>query len=280
MVINMLLLLSLVDVCIKDDSSMGETTPETTVNATSTTILINRIISTTTLPKFNITTASSTIQSSRISQPSTTSSFSSNSTTSVSTTSTKPMNITSKPTISSSTFKLTTLMTTTTTLRTTQKLTSSTTSKALTIPQIPQQSNDTMENKNDEMQNKTIKKTDYDEVIPNIDNEIEDEHEMFMTTSAVEKLPIQKMQSAKRNENLSFIITTVVIAVSCSILAFIAIFIVYKQYRKSTNPLNYKEKSENGTKRADEEFSEIRYLTSDEEALDFTLASPTSVTDL
>lgn len=257
---------------------MGETTPETTVNATSTTVLINRIISNTS-PKFNITTASSTTQSSTISQPSTTSSFTSASTTSVSTTPIKPINTTSKPTISSSTFKSTTLMTTTTTLRTTQKSTSSTTSKASTIPEISQQSNDTVENKNDEMQNKTIE-TDYDEIIPNTDNEIEDEHEMFIPTSAVERLPIQKMQSAKRNENLSFIITTVVIAVSCTVLGFIAIFIVYKQYRKSTNPLNYKEKSENGTKRADEEFSEIRYLTSDEEVLDFSLASPTSVTDL
>jgi len=145
-----------------------------------------------------------------------------------------------------------------------------------------------VESKNDEMQNKTIK-TDYDEVYKNTKDDIEDEHdiisdedEILMPTSAVEKITNEKfmMHSEKRNENLSFIITTIIIAASSTVLVFIAISIVYKQYRKSTNPLNYKEKNENGTKRADEEFSEIRYLTSDEEALDFTLASPTSVTDL
>ncbi|KAL7046410.1 hypothetical protein ACKWTF_002564 [Chironomus riparius] len=263
------------DVCIKDDSSLGETTPETTVNATSTTVFINRIISTITSPKSNTTSSSSTIESTRISLSSTTTS--SSPTTSVTTTSTKPMSTTLKPTISSSTFKSTTLMPPTMTFRTTQK--SSSTSKAFSIPQIPQQSNDTVENENDEMQSRTVK-TDFEEVLQNTNDEIEDEHEMMPDEEEIIMPTSEKMHAVKTNVNLSFIITTVIIAVSSTVLGSIAIFIGIKQYKKSTNPLNYKEKSENGTKRADEEFSEIRYLTSDEEALDFTLASPTSVTDL
>lgn len=117
-------------------------------------------------------------------------------------------------------------------------------------------------------------------------SDIEDEHDMIPDedddipsdeTITNEKL---QMHTTKSNGNHSFIITTVVIAISSVLFAFAAIVIVYRQYRKSTNPLNYKDKSENGTSRADEEFSEIRYLTSDEEALDFTLASTNSVTDL
>ena len=128
------------------------------------------------------------------------------------------------------------------------------------------------------MQSKIVK-TDYDEVLQNT-NDIEDEHEIVPDEDEIIMPTSEKMHAAKKNKNLSFIITTIIIAISSTVLGSIAIFIGIKQYKKSTNPLNYKEKSENGTKRADEEFSEIRYLTSDEEALDFTLSSPTSVTDL
>ena len=87
-----------------------------------------------------------------------------------------------------------------------------------------------------------------------------------------EKLTNEKTQNGK----FSFILAALIITTS-SVLAVIALIIVYKHYRRSTNPLNYKEKCENGgSSRTDEEFSEIRYLTSDE-TLDFTLASPDNI---
>jgi hypothetical protein len=113
--------------------------------------------------------------------------------------------------------------------------------------------------------------------------EIEDEHDMMLEEDDDEIEPgnitNEKFINVQSQMNVSTIITTLVIAVSSVFFAIIAISIVYKQYKKSTNPLNYKERSENGSKRADEEFSEIRYLTSDE-ALDFALATPDNFTDL
>jgi cell division protein FtsL len=115
--------------------------------------------------------------------------------------------------------------------------------------------------------------------------EIEDEHDIIEDEeeaeekSEPEKITNEKFTKVESQISVPSIITTLVIAVSSVFFAFIAIAIVYKQYKKSTNPLNYKERNEGGSKRADEEFSEIRYLTSDE-ALDFALATPDNFTDL
>lgn len=121
-------------------------------------------------------------------------------------------------------------------------------------------------------------KSDFEEIPKNSD-EIEDEHEILQEDSLQQsqKLTNEKSQS----KNFSFILTTLIITVSSIFLASVAVTIVYKQYRKSTDPLNYKEKSESGNgSRADEEFSEIRYLTSDE-TLDFTPLTPDNIaTDL
>lgn len=125
---------------------------------------------------------------------------------------------------------------------------------------------------------KRTTQSDFEE-LPQNTEEIKDEHEILPedVLQQSEKLTKEKSQS----EDFSFILTTLIITVSSVFLASIAITIVYKQYRKSTNPLNYKDKSESGgASSADEEFSEIRFLTSDE-TLDFTLLNPENVaTDL
>ena len=105
-----------------------------------------------------------------------------------------------------------------------------------------------------------------------IPSEIEDEHEIIPEEMH------QLSNESYHRKSFAFIVTTLMIVAVSFCLVFIAFKIVYKQYRKSTNPLNYKEKSE-CTTRADEEFSEIRYLTSDE-TLDFALITPDNATDL
>lgn len=116
--------------------------------------------------------------------------------------------------------------------------------------------------------------SDFEELPKNPDV-IEDEHEILPEGGMQQS---EKLQS--QSGSFSFILTTLIIVVLSVLLATIALVIVYKQYRKSTDPLNYKDKNESGgANRADEEFSEIRYLTSDE-TLDFTLLSPDNATDL
>lgn len=74
--------------------------------------------------------------------------------------------------------------------------------------------------------------------------------------------------------NVSFIVEACVILILIAALAVVVGASVVRQYKKSTNPLNYKSKQDSAsTKNANEEFSEIRFLTSDE-TLDFNLMSP------
>lgn len=87
------------------------------------------------------------------------------------------------------------------------------------------------------------------------------------------------METKSHVVDMSLIAKASVIAISTVLSLLFVFYIVYKQYKKSTNPLNYKEKQESASRKADEEFSEIRFLTCDE-TLDFNLASPESVTDL
>lgn len=121
-------------------------------------------------------------------------------------------------------------------------------------------------------QNSNSTKMQHESDFEAIPDEIEDEHEIIPEEMH------QLAHESYQGKSYSFIVTTLVIVAVSFCLVFIAFKIVYKQYRKSTNPLNYKEKSESTT-RADEEFSEIRYLTSDE-TLDFTLITPDNATDL
>lgn len=132
------------------------------------------------------------------------------------------------------------------------------------------------------------KEKDYDEVANNVEGE--DEHDMEQddmppptaTTFESDNIVNEKfmMKTAESDAvDVSFIIKASVMAISTVFLSFFIFFIVYKQYKKSTNPLNYKEKQENGSRKANEEFSEIRFLTSDE-TLDFNLASAENATEL
>lgn len=73
--------------------------------------------------------------------------------------------------------------------------------------------------------------------------------------------------------NVSFIVEACVILILIAALVVVVAASAYRQYKKSTNPLNYKSKQENASTKANEEFSEIRFLTSDE-TLDFNLMSP------
>lgn len=182
------------------------------------------------------------------------------STTTTSTITSANTKISSTSTLPSSTPSTLSTSTTVKTSKTTQKVIS--TSRKTETPQVPQNP-------------KSTTQSDFEEVPKNSpEEEIEDEHEIMQQS---EKLTEEKSQSG----NFSFILTTIIIIVSSVFLAIVAIGIVYKQYRKSTDPLNYKDRGESGgTNRADEEFSDIRYLTSDE-TLDFTLASPdNNATDL
>lgn len=133
---------------------------------------------------------------------------------------------------------------------------------------------------------------DYLDVFVSSDDEGEDEHDVerddiFLSTSSYETDNIMKQGLMMKKEmnpdhdgtDASFIIKVSIIAISTVSLSLFIFIIVYKQYKKSTNPLNYKEKHENGSRKANEEFSEIRFLTSDE-TLDFNLATAENITDL
>lgn len=135
---------------------------------------------------------------------------------------------------------------------------------------------------------------DYEDVTNIVEGEDEQELEhddvQIRPTTAYESDNIMnerfmmKTSSDGNGVDVSFIIKASVIAISTIFLSFIVFTVVYKQYKKSTNPLNYKEKHENGSRKANEEFSEIRFLTSDE-TLDFNLItveqeSEENITDL
>lgn len=120
--------------------------------------------------------------------------------------------------------------------------------------------------------------------------EVEDEHEVsnepdFQPTGANESDNFVNekymMRETRKDEavDVSLIIKVSVIAISALFLSSLVFVAVYRTYKESTNPLNYKEKNENGSRKANEEFSEIRYLTSDE-TLDFNLATPENATEL
>lgn len=246
------------DVCSRDES-LGETTPEALVVTTTTSALNmtrKKIISSSTMATTLPLAKTTSIRPVTIVVQNTTTmtAIRSNFTTSSTT------KQTTKPSIPATTSSSST---------TTEKLSS-------TRAQSDAQSNKSESNESVNV-NKATSLSDL--------AEIEDEHDMIEEDDEDGEyepgnITNEKfMMQTERNEKFSFIITTLVITVSSIFFAFIAIWIVYKQYKKSTNPLNYKERSESGSKRADEEFSEIRYLTSDE-ALDFTLASPDNITDL
>lgn len=166
-----------------------------------------------------------------------------------------------------------------------------TTSTAKVIPQMPQRGPTLNQTSVNETKPSEPPK-DYLDVFESNDDEGEDEHDVerddiFLSTSSYETDNIMKQGLMMKKEmnpdhdgiDASFIIKVSIIVISTVSLSLLIFIIVYKQYKKSTNPLNYKEKHENGSRKANEEFSEIRFLTSDE-TLDFNLATPENITDL
>jgi Somatomedin B domain len=148
-----------------------------------------------------------------------------------------------------------------------------------TIPRMPQRAPVPVFNQTDEKESiATEPSKDYDEIEEK--HEVSDETD-YLPTEAYESDNFVNerymMRETKRDENVdvSLIIKASVITISTLFLSFIIFVIAYLQYKKSTNPLNYKEKNEHGSRKANEEFSEIRYLTSDE-TLDFNLVTPDS----
>lgn len=127
---------------------------------------------------------------------------------------------------------------------------------------------------------------DYEDMGINVEGE--DEHDMEQedvfpptTTYDSDKIVNERfmMKTKSHGVDVSLIVKASVIAISAIIFSLFIFLIIYKQYKKSTDPLNYKEKQENASRKAEEEFSEIRFLTCDE-TLDFNLAVAGSATEL
>jgi hypothetical protein len=187
-----------------------------------------------------------------------------------------------------STRRLTKSLTTLVTKKITTPSTTKTTTKAssvTTTSKLTTKAASPIFNQTDASEDKTTEATkDYDELG---NNNIEDEHDMeqddiSQATTNYESDDIVNEKftmKTKDNVDFSFIIKASAIAISTIFFSFFIVIVGYKQYKKSTNPLNYKEKHENASKKANEEFSEIRYLTSDE-TLDFNLATPDGATEL
>lgn len=158
-----------------------------------------------------------------------------------------------------------------------------TTSTEKVIPEMPQRA--PIFNQSDVNELKTTETLkDYEDVGSNIEDEHDVERDdISLPTDTYESDNIINekfmMKTKSDGVNVSLIMKVSVIAISTVFLSLCVFLIIYKQYKKSTNPLNYKEKHENGSRKANEEFSEIRFLTSDE-TLDFNLATPDTSTDL
>lgn len=92
-----------------------------------------------------------------------------------------------------------------------------------------------------------------------------------------EKDQIQNSSQHQLHSAIYPVLLYVVITLLTGFLIITVVIFSVKQYKKSTNPMNYKS---NGSKcsnvNANDEFSEVRYLTGDE-VLDFTLVTPDRV---
>lgn len=111
---------------------------------------------------------------------------------------------------------------------------------------------------------------DYDELTPKPHNKEEEK--------ALEDAYIELESESNKHGDSSSMIPWIFVAGILTI--FIVLSFIVKvsiaHYKRSTNPMNYKTRgSKCKSVNANEEFSEVRYLTSDE-ALDFTLLTPDS----
>lgn len=126
----------------------------------------------------------------------------------------------------------------------------------------------------------TIKVNQTEKAVQEDYEEIEDEHEVSAQpipessgSSSSTFHETDKMTMLANDGNFLIKVAFITILV-VGVLAVISIF-TFRFYRDSSNPLNYKESNDKpirGSTNANCEFSEIRYLTSDE-TLDFSLAT-------
>lgn len=133
---------------------------------------------------------------------------------------------------------------------------------------------------NEKIVNATTIKTQSDvlEIIGNpSEDAIDDEDDVPADDATVlsDAITNEKYVLADKSHGMSasFAIKVALVAITTISVVVVALLLAVRLYKKSTNPLNYKENGECCTQKANEEFSEIRYLTSDE-TLDFNLASP------
>jgi hypothetical protein len=98
-----------------------------------------------------------------------------------------------------------------------------------------------------------------------------DNSEILKPRENMQKL-IRKHETIS-NTQVLIVMSNIVFTSTVVLLLFsIIIYIILKEYKKTNDPLNYK----NNCRNADEEFSEVRFLTSDE-ILDFTLVTPETI---
>jgi hypothetical protein len=169
---------------------------------------------------------------------------------------------------------------------TTRLFTSPTTPEAIlstkTIPIVPSQSTPKFNQSHENEMKATNTLKDYEEVAD--EHEMSDESDFqpigsHETDNVVNERYMMKVTDSNDTFDVAFIIKTSIISILSVSLSFVVFVVAYNQYKKSTNPLNYKEKNENASAKANGEFSEIRYLTSDE-TLDFNLATLDTATEL
>lgn len=111
---------------------------------------------------------------------------------------------------------------------------------------------------------------DYDELTPKPHNKEEEK--------ALEDAYIELESENNKHGNSSSMIPWIFVAGILTIVIVLSFIVKVSiaHYKRSTNPMNYKTRgSKCKSVNANEEFSEVRYLTSDE-ALDFTLLTPDS----
>lgn len=89
---------------------------------------------------------------------------------------------------------------------------------------------------------------------------------------------IDEKEIMSNTKTLIFFINSVITIISILIILSVTVYLILTLYKKSTDPLNYKtnENKKSNCENVNEEFSEVRFLTSDE-LLDFTMVTPETV---
>lgn len=95
-----------------------------------------------------------------------------------------------------------------------------------------------------------------------------------MLLDTFEKLELSKEESSPPSHSATLFTAGLLIFIL--VASTTAAGFLFYRHRQNTDPQNYKKNSQKkrNCQNANEEFSEIRYLTNDDEHLDFTLQTP------